>query len=131
MPLMTENGTFIINGTERVIVSQMHRSPGVYFETEEERSTGRKLASSKLIPDRGAWMEFETRKSDALVLKFNRKRRSHPHPNSIYASVSAEAGSSAGDSCPAGSSPPDSSPSYNSPCGLLGFGGSVPSRVIM
>ncbi|MBP6298665.1 MAG: DNA-directed RNA polymerase subunit beta, partial [Anaerolineae bacterium] len=73
-PLMTDKGTFIINGTERVVVSQLIRSPGVYFETEEERSTGRKLASSKLIPDRGAWMEFETRKSDALVLKFNRKR---------------------------------------------------------
>jgi DNA-directed RNA polymerase subunit beta len=73
-PLMTDKGTFIINGTERVVVSQLIRSPGVYFETEEERSTGRKLSSSKLIPDRGAWMEFETRKSDALVLKFNRKR---------------------------------------------------------
>jgi DNA-directed RNA polymerase subunit beta len=73
-PLMTDKGTFIINGTERVVVSQLIRSPGVYFETEEDRSTGRKLAFSKLIPDRGAWMEFETRKSDALVLKFNRKR---------------------------------------------------------
>jgi DNA-directed RNA polymerase subunit beta len=73
-PLMTENGTFIINGTERVVVSQLIRSPGVYFEAEEDRTSGRRLASAKLIPDRGAWMEFETRKSDYLTLKFNRKR---------------------------------------------------------
>ncbi len=73
-PLMTEKGTFIINGTERVVVSQLIRSPGVYFEAEEERTSGRRLASAKLIPDRGAWMEFETRKSDYLTLKFNRKR---------------------------------------------------------
>ena len=74
MPLMTEKGTFIINGTERVVVSQLIRSPGVYFEAAEDRATGRRLASAKLIPDRGAWMEFETRKSDYLTLKFNRKR---------------------------------------------------------
>ncbi len=73
-PIMTEKGTFIINGTERVVVSQLIRSPGVYFEAPEDRSTGRKLAAAKLIPDRGAWMEFETRKSDYLTLKFNRKR---------------------------------------------------------
>ncbi len=73
-PLMTENGTFIINGTERVVVSQLIRSPGVYFEAEEDRASGRNLASAKLIPDRGAWMEFETRKSDYLTIKFNRKR---------------------------------------------------------
>jgi DNA-directed RNA polymerase subunit beta len=73
-PLMTEKGTFIINGTERVVVSQLIRSPGVYFDAEEDRTTGRLLANSKLIPDRGAWMEFETRKSDYLTIKFNRKR---------------------------------------------------------
>jgi DNA-directed RNA polymerase subunit beta len=73
-PLMTEKGTFIINGTERVVVSQLIRSPGVYFDAEEERTTGRLLANSKLIPDRGAWMEFETRKNDYLTVKFNRKR---------------------------------------------------------
>ncbi len=73
-PLMTEKGTFIINGTERVVVSQLIRSPGVYFDAEEDRTTGRLLASSKLIPDRGAWMEFETRKTDYLTVKFNRKR---------------------------------------------------------
>lgn len=73
-PEMTEKGTFIINGTERVVVSQLIRSPGVYFEAAVDRSTGRPLAMAKLIPDRGAWMEFETRKSDYLTLRFNRKR---------------------------------------------------------
>ena len=73
-PVMTDKGTFIVNGTERVVVSQLIRSPGVYFEAPEDRATGRRLASAKLIPDRGAWMEFETRKSDYLTLKFNRKR---------------------------------------------------------
>ena len=73
-PLMTEGGTFIINGTERVVVSQLIRSPGVYFGGEEDRATGRMLSHAKLIPDRGAWMEFETRKSDYIAIKFNRKR---------------------------------------------------------
>src|SRR5512136_1414908 len=73
-PEMTEKGTFIVNGTERVVVSQLIRSPGVYFEAPVDRSTGRRLAIAKLIPDRGAWMEFETRKSDYLTLRFNRKR---------------------------------------------------------
>ena len=73
-PEMTEKGTFIINGTERVVVSQLIRSPGVYFEAPIDRATGRRMAVAKLIPDRGAWMEFETRKSDYITLKFNRKR---------------------------------------------------------
>jgi DNA-directed RNA polymerase subunit beta len=73
-PEMTDKGTFIINGTERVVVSQLIRSPGVYFEAPTDRATGRPLAMAKLIPDRGAWMEFETRKSDYIILKFNRKR---------------------------------------------------------
>ncbi len=73
-PEMTEKGTFIINGTERVVVSQLIRSPGVYFEGPVDRTTGHRLAMAKLIPDRGAWMEFETRKNDYIILKFNRKR---------------------------------------------------------
>ena len=73
-PEMTNKGTFVINGTERVVVSQLIRSPGVYFEADSDRATGRLLAKAKLIPDRGAWMEFETRKSDYIILKFNRKR---------------------------------------------------------
>jgi DNA-directed RNA polymerase subunit beta len=72
LPLMTENATFIINGTERVVVSQLIRSPGVYFGVDDDG--GRRLATAKLIPDRGAWMEFETRKSGYLTLRFNRKR---------------------------------------------------------
>jgi DNA-directed RNA polymerase subunit beta len=73
-PIMTPKGTFIINGTERVVVSQLIRSPGVYFDAEEDRTTGRLLSTAKLIPDRGAWMEFETRKTDYITVKFNRKR---------------------------------------------------------
>lgn len=73
-PEMTEKGTYIINGTERVVVSQLIRSPGVYFEAPVDRASGRRLAMAKLIPDRGAWMEFETRKNDYIILKFNRKR---------------------------------------------------------
>jgi DNA-directed RNA polymerase subunit beta len=73
-PVMTANGTFIINGTERVVVSQLIRSPGVYFDVVEDRVTGRRLSTAKLIPDRGVWMEFETRKSDYITIKFNRKR---------------------------------------------------------
>ena len=73
-PEMTDKGTFIINGTERVVVSQLIRSPGVYFEAPVDRASGHRLAMAKLIPDRGAWMEFETRKNDYLILKFNRKR---------------------------------------------------------
>jgi DNA-directed RNA polymerase subunit beta len=73
-PEMTDKGTFIINGTERVVVSQLIRSPGVYFEAPVDRTTGHRLAMAKLIPDRGAWMEFETRKNDYIILKFNRKR---------------------------------------------------------
>jgi DNA-directed RNA polymerase subunit beta len=73
-PEMTDKGTFIINGTERVVVSQLIRSPGVYFEAQADRATGRPMAMAKLIPDRGAWMEFETRKNDYIILKFNRKR---------------------------------------------------------
>jgi DNA-directed RNA polymerase subunit beta len=73
-PVMTDNGTFIVNGTERVVVSQLIRSPGVYFDVVEDRVTGRRLSTAKMIPDRGVWMEFETRKSDYLTIKFNRKR---------------------------------------------------------
>jgi len=73
-PEMTPKGTFIINGTERVVVNQLIRSPGVYFEREVDRATGRFLSTAKMIPDRGAWMELETRKHDYIIIKFNRKR---------------------------------------------------------
>ncbi len=74
-PLMTESATFIINGSERVVVSQLIRSPGVYFTVEEDRSTGRDLAGGKLIPSRGAWLEFETSKRDIISVKVDRKRK--------------------------------------------------------
>jgi DNA-directed RNA polymerase subunit beta len=74
-PLMTESATFIINGSERVVVSQLIRSPGVYFTVEEDRTTGRNLAGGKLIPSRGAWLEFETSKRDIISVKVDRKRK--------------------------------------------------------
>ena len=74
-PWMTENGTFIINGAERVVVSQLIRSPGVYFTIDEDRITGRELCMAKLIPNRGAWLEFETSKKDILSVKVDRKRK--------------------------------------------------------
>jgi DNA-directed RNA polymerase subunit beta len=86
-PEMTPKGTFIINGTERVVVNQLIRSPGVYFERELDRATGRYLSSAKMIPDRGAWMEMETRKNDYLVIKFNRKRTT---PITIFLRALAE-----------------------------------------
>ena len=74
-PLMTDSGTFIVNGSERVVVSQLIRSPGVYFTVEEDRSTGRDLTGTKLIPGRGAWLEFETSKRDIISVKVDRKRK--------------------------------------------------------
>ncbi len=74
-PLMTKDGTFIINGAERVVVSQLVRSPGVYFTVDEDVSTGKKLYSAKLIPGRGAWLEFETSNKNLLTVKIDRKRK--------------------------------------------------------
>ena len=73
--MMTTTGTFIINGAERVVVSQLVRSPGVYFTTDSDATTGRLLASAKLIPYRGAWMEFETSNKDIISVKVDRKRK--------------------------------------------------------
>lgn len=74
-PIMTENGTFIYNGAERVVVSQLIRSPGVYFKQEKDPTSGRALHSAKLIPNRGAWLEFETNKRDVISVKVDRKRK--------------------------------------------------------
>src|SRR5947209_1490346 len=74
-PLMTEQGTFVINGAERVVVSQLVRSPGVYFTPDDDPSTGRELWGAKLIPNRGAWLEFETSNRDVLTVKVDRKRK--------------------------------------------------------
>jgi DNA-directed RNA polymerase subunit beta len=74
-PLMTRRGTFIINGAERVVVSQLVRSAGVYFTREDDPTTGRDLCYAKLIPNRGAWLEFETSNKNVLSVKIDRKRK--------------------------------------------------------
>ena len=74
-PLMTEKGTFIINGAERVVVSQLVRSPGVYLTLERDATSGRDLCYAKLIPNRGAWLEFETSNKDIVSVKVDRKRK--------------------------------------------------------
>jgi len=75
IPMMTTTGTFIINGAERVVVSQLVRSAGVYFTADSDTATGRPLAAAKLIPSRGAWMEFETSNRDIISVKVDRKRK--------------------------------------------------------
>ncbi len=74
-PLMTEQGTFIVNGTERVVVSQLVRSPGVYFDSEPDKTSDAILYNAKIIPSRGAWLEFETDKRDVLSVRVDRKRK--------------------------------------------------------
>jgi DNA-directed RNA polymerase subunit beta len=77
MPLMTEHGTFIINGTERVVVSQLHRSPGVFFDHDSgaTHSSGKTLFQARLIPYRGSWLEFEFDANDALHVRVDRRRK--------------------------------------------------------
>ena len=74
-PWMTDQGTFVINGAERVVVSQLVRSPGVYYSETEDPASGRMLFSAKVIPNRGAWLEFETNNKDQLWVKVDRKRK--------------------------------------------------------
>jgi DNA-directed RNA polymerase subunit beta len=74
-PMMTPKGTFIINGTERVVVSQLVRSPGVYFTKEPDKTSDRDLSSVKVIPSRGAWLEFDIDKRDTVGVRIDRKRR--------------------------------------------------------
>ena len=76
-PIMTDTGTFIINGTERVIVSQLVRSPGVYFSQEIDKTSDKEVFIGKMIPGRGAWLEFDTDKRDTLGVRVDRKRRQH------------------------------------------------------
>jgi DNA-directed RNA polymerase subunit beta len=77
MPLMTDNGTFIINGTERVIVSQMHRSPGVFFDHDKGKthSSGKFLFAARVIPYRGSWLDFEFDSKDMIYVRIDRKRK--------------------------------------------------------
>lgn len=74
-PLMTKRGTFIINGTERIVVSQLVRSPGVYFGSDQDKTSDKTLYNCKVIPSRGAWLEFETDRRDFLSVKVDRKRK--------------------------------------------------------
>ena len=77
MPLMTENGTFVVNGTERVIVSQLHRSPGVFFDHDKGKthSSGKLLFSARVIPYRGSWLDFEFDPKDNLFVRIDRRRK--------------------------------------------------------
>jgi DNA-directed RNA polymerase subunit beta len=77
MPLMTDNGTFVVNGTERVIVSQLHRSPGVFFDHDKGKthSSGKLLYSARIIPYRGSWLDFEFDPKDALFVRIDRRRK--------------------------------------------------------
>ena len=78
LPLMTERGTFIINGAERVIVNQIVRSPGVYFKDEQDKN-GRKTFNASVIPNRGAWLKFETDKNDLLHVRVDKTRKINAH----------------------------------------------------
>ncbi len=77
MPLMTMNGTFVVNGTERVIVSQMHRSPGVFFDHDKGKthSSGKLLFAARIIPYRGSWLDFEFDAKDIVYVRIDRKRK--------------------------------------------------------
>ncbi|MDX1799652.1 MAG: DNA-directed RNA polymerase subunit beta [Marinobacter sp.] len=77
MPLMTENGTFVVNGTERVIVSQLHRSPGVFFDHDKGKthSSGKLLYSARVIPYRGSWLDFEFDPKDCVFVRIDRRRK--------------------------------------------------------
>ena len=74
-PLMTESGTFVINGAERAVVSQLVRSPGVYFAEKTDEKTGKRLFSSTIIPNRGAWLEYETSANDVLYVRIDKNRK--------------------------------------------------------
>ena len=75
LPVMTEKGTFVISGAERVVVNQLIRSPGIYFSSQEDPASGRSLCLAKLIPEHGAWLEFETSSRDVIFVKVNGKRK--------------------------------------------------------
>ncbi len=76
-PIMTDKGVFIINGTERVIVSQLVRSPGIYFDVTPDKTSDKMIYSGKVIPGRGAWLEFDTDKKDTIGVRVDRKRRQY------------------------------------------------------
>ena len=77
VPLMTEHGTFIINGTERVVVSQLHRSPGLFFDHDKGKShsSGKVLYGARVIPYRGSWLDFEFDAKDLVYVRIDRRRK--------------------------------------------------------
>ncbi|MBM4446771.1 MAG: DNA-directed RNA polymerase subunit beta [Chloroflexi bacterium] len=75
LPIMTEKGTFVISGAERVVVNQLLRSPGIYFGLQEDLASGRELCTAKLIPEHGTWLEFETSSRDVIFVKVDGKRK--------------------------------------------------------
>merc|ERR1711976_541459 len=77
IPLMTERGTFVVNGTERVVVSQLHRSPGVFFEHDKGKthSSGKLLYSARIIPYRGSWLDFEFDSKECIFVRIDRKKK--------------------------------------------------------
>ena len=79
IPYMTNRGTFVINGTERVIVSQLHRSPGVFFDHDKGKthSSGKLLFSARVIPYRGSWLDFEFDAKDSVFVRIDRRRKLH------------------------------------------------------
>lgn len=86
LPLMTDNGTFVINGTERVIVSQLHRSPGVFFDHDKGKthSSGKLLFNARVIPYRGSWLDFEFDHKDCVYVRIDRRRKI---PATIFSGV--------------------------------------------
>ena len=92
MPLMTDKGTFVVNGTERVIVSQMHRSPGVFFDHDKGKthSSGKYLFAARVIPYRGSWLDFEFDAKDIVHVRIDRRRKL-PVTTFLMALYSAEA----------------------------------------
>ncbi len=106
MPLMTDNGTFIINGTERVIVSQMHRSPGVFFDHDKGKthSSGKFLFAARVIPYRGSWLDFEFDSKDMVYVRIDRKRKL-PVTTLLYALESEASETSRSEKIAAGEDP--------------------------
>ncbi len=106
MPLMTDNGTFIINGTERVIVSQMHRSPGVFFDHDKGKthSSGKFLFAARVIPYRGSWLDFEFDSKDMVYVRIDRKRKL-PVTTLLYALESEASETSRAEKIAAGEDP--------------------------
>ncbi len=106
MPLMTDNGTFIINGTERVIVSQMHRSPGVFFDHDKGKthSSGKFLFAARVIPYRGSWLDFEFDSKDMVYVRIDRKRKL-PVTTLLYALESDASEASRAEKIAAGEDP--------------------------